>query len=178
MKKLGHYFRLLLVLIGWTSLYLWVVNLVMIYFWHFNIFEKRYWLVINDFWNAGGVIDQFSEYMFLLMLILIIPLWILGFKKASHISYTRLIFFPIFWYNDYISKKYASAPEHIVLKNIGSSKINKKNPQQTMEEMIASRMPAATEKKDLNSSKIRQNFEKKNQRFHEKIENKKINEQK
>ena len=169
MKKIGHYFRLLLILLGWTALYLWIVNFIMSYFWHFNIFEKRYWLVISDFWSAGGVIDQFSEYMFLLMLILIVPVWILGLKKALKLSYVKIIFFPVFWYNDYINKKYASLPGHIVLKNMGGGKIKKQTQKQLMEDMIASRMPQATEKKDLNSSKIRSNFEKKSQIFHQKI---------
>lgn len=170
MKKIGHYFRLLAILAGWTGLYLWIVSLIMAYFWHFNIFEKRYWLVISEFWSAGGVIDQFSEYMFLLMLILIIPIWIWGYKKALKLSYVRIIFFPIFWYNDYINRKYADVPGRIVIKNMGGGKVKKQSPQQMMEEMIASRMPQATEKKDLNSSKIRSNFEKKNRSFHEKME--------
>ncbi len=170
MKKIKHYFRLLLILAGWTGLYLYIVKLIMSYFWHFNIFEKRYWQVIGEFWRSGGVIDQFSEYMFLLMLVLIIPVWIFGYKKAIKLSYVKIIFFPIFWYNDYIDKKYANLPNHIVLKNMGGGKIKKQTPQQMMEEMIASRMPQATDKKDLNSSKIRSNFEKKNRSFHEKME--------
>lgn len=170
MKKISRYLRILSILVVWTALYLWVVSLIMAYFWHFNIFEKRYWLVISDFWSNGGVIDQFSEYMFLLMLILVIPVWIWGFKKALKLSFVKIIFFPIFWYNDYINKKYASLPGHIVLKNMGGGKIKKQTPQQMMEEMISSRMPQATDKKDLNSSKIRSNFEKKNRSFHEKME--------
>ena len=58
----------------------------------------------------------------------------------------------------------------IVLKNMGGGKIKKQTPQQMMEEMISSRMPQAKEKKDLNSSKIRSNFEQKNRKFHEKME--------
>lgn len=61
MKKLAKYLRLLLILVGWTVFYLWIIGLIMNYFWHFNIFEKRYWLIISEFWSAGGVIDQPSE---------------------------------------------------------------------------------------------------------------------
>lgn len=53
---------------------------------------------------------------------------------------------------------------------MGGGKIKKQTPQQMMEEMISSRMPQAKEKKDLNSSKIRSNFEQKNRKFHEKME--------
>lgn len=170
MKKFIKYLRWIFIFIGWTTFYLWFVYFIMNYFWHFNIFEKRYWLIISEFWNRGGVIDQFSEYMFLIMLILVIPCWFLGLKKAQELPYIKIILFPIFWYNDYINRKYASEPEHIVLKNMGGGKVNKQTPQQMMEEMISSRMPQATEKKDLNANKIRSNFEQKNQAFHKKIE--------
>lgn len=170
MKKIAKYLRLLLILTGWTAFYLWFISLIMNYFWHFNIFEKRYWQIISEFWSAGGVIDQPSEYMFLLMLILIIPGWFYGFKKAKQLSYVKIIFFPIFWYHDYISRKYADLPNRIVIKNMGGGKVKKQSPQQMMEEMISSRMPQAKEKKDLNSSKIRSNFEQKNRKFHEKME--------
>ncbi len=170
MKKFTKYLRLLLIFAGWTALYLWIISLIMSYFWRFNIFEKRYWQVIGEFWSAGGVIDQPSEYMFLLMLILIVPVWFFGWKKAQKLSYVKIIFFPVFWYNDYIGRKYAGQPGHVVLKNMGGGKIKKQTPQQMMEEMISSRMPAATEKKDLNSSKIRDNFAQKNRTFHEKAQ--------
>ncbi len=170
MKKLSKYLRQLLILVGWTAVYLWIVSLIMGYFWHFNIFEKRYWLIISEFWSAGGVIDQPSEYMFLLMLILIVPGWFIGWKKAQKLSYVKIIFFPVFWYNDYVNRKYAGQPTRIVLKNMGGGKVKKQSPQQMMEEMISSRMPQPTEKKDLNSSKIRSVFEQKNRAFHEKVE--------
>lgn len=127
MKKLAKYLRLLLILVGWTVFYLWIIGLIMNYFWHFNIFEKRYWLIISEFWSAGGVIDQPSEYMFLLMLVLIVPGWFWGFRKARQLSYVKIIFFPVFWYHDYISRKYAGQPSHIVLKNMGGGKIKKTN---------------------------------------------------
>ena len=104
------------------------------------------------------------------MLVLIVPGWFWGFRKARQLSYVKIIFFPVFWYHDYISRKYAGQPSHIVLKNMGGGKIKKQTPQQMMEEMISSRMPQAKEKKDLNSSKIRSNFEQKNRKFHEKME--------
>ena len=104
MKKLAKYLRLLLILVGWTVFYLWIIGLIMNYFWHFNIFEKRYWLIISEFWSAGGVIDQPSEYMFLLMLVLIVPGWFWGFRKARQLSYVKIIFFPVFWYHDYICR--------------------------------------------------------------------------
>ena len=58
MKKLAQYLRLALIMVGWTALYIWIISLIMNYFWHFDIFQKRYWEIIGDFWREGGVIDQ------------------------------------------------------------------------------------------------------------------------
>lgn len=169
MKKLAKYLRLLLILVGWTVFYLWIIGLIMNYFWHFNIFEKRYWLIISEFWSAGGVIDQPSEYMFLLMLVLIVPGWFWGFRKARQLSYVKIIFFPVFWYHDYISRKYAGQPSHIVLKTWAAAK-SKTNA--AADDGRDDLQPDASgkRKKDLNSSKIRSNFEQKNRKFHEKME--------
>ena len=171
MKKLGKYIRLLLIAIGWTMLYALVVSLAMKVFWRFEIFNLKHWQIIGKFWNDGGIIDTWSEFLFIIAIILVIPLWLLGWKKANKLSYVKIFFFPVFWYNSHLQKKYANAPTaNIVLKNMGAGKNKKQSPQQMMEEMISVRMPKATEKKDLNSSKIRSNFEQKNRSFHEKME--------
>lgn len=171
MKRLIRYLRLGFIFAGWTALYLWIISLIMGFFWHFDIFEKRYWSIISNFWQEGGVIDQFSEYMFIIMLVLIIPCWLIGFKFTKKLSYIKIIFFPIFWYQEYQNRKYAGAPTRIVLKNMGGNTKNKKrSPQEMLEEMISNRMPHAKQKKDLNSSKIRSNFEQKNRSFHEKMD--------
>lgn len=171
MKKLGKYLRLLVIAIGWTALYSLLVSWIMRYFWHFEVFNPQYWKIISNFWNNGGVIDTASEFMFIIAILLIIPLWIWGWKKANKLSYVKIIFFPVFWYNNYLQKKYADSPApRIVLKNMGGGKKKQQTPEQMMEEMISERMPKATEKKDLNSSKIRSNFEQKNRSFHEKME--------
>ena len=98
--------------------------------------------------------------MFLFTLLMIVPVWVWGFKKPK-IILRQNYFLSRFWYHDYIGRKYAGQPTHIVLKNMGGGKVKKQTPQQMMEEMISSRMPQAKEKKDLNSSKIRSNFEQK-----------------
>lgn len=168
-KKLTHFLRIAIIAISWTVVYALMVNFVMSFFWQFDIFKLRYWKIISNFWGSGGVIDTASEIFFILALVAIIPLWILGWKKANKLSYVKIIFFPFFWYNNYLNKKYASEPNRIVIKNIGSNKNQKKqSPQEMMEEMIANRMPKAKDKKDLNSNKIRSNFEEKSRSFHQK----------
>ncbi len=167
LKKIKKAFRFCFIGTAWSCLYFSIVYAVMKFFWKFNIFKKEYWQTISRFWQDGGVIDTAQEYLFIIALILIIPLWILGWRKAMEVSIAKIVFFPIFWYNNYQERKYSQAPKAITLKNMGG-KIGRQTPQQALEEMISSRMPKEKEKKDLNSSKIRSSFEEKNRSFHEK----------
>jgi len=170
MQKIKKALRYILIGTGWTAAYFFLVRWVMAYFWGFDPFEPKYWQIIGNFWQNGGVIDSLPEYLFLFMLIAIIPLWIWGWKVANRVSYVRVIFFPVFWYHDYINRKYAEAPAgRVIIKNMGGGKNKKVSSQQMMEEMIASRMPQPTQKKDLNSSKIRSIFEKKSRNLQKKM---------
>lgn len=169
MQKIKKALRFLLITCSWTGLYFWLVRLLMNYFWHFELFEPKYWKIISRFWQSGGVINSASEYLFLLTLLAIAPLWYFGLKKAYSLSYVKVIFFPVFWYHDYINRKYAEAPVHrVVLKNLGG-KSKKQSSQQMLEADIAARMPQPTKKKDLNSSKIRSIFEQKSRSFQRKM---------
>lgn len=168
-KKIKTFVRICFIGIIWTALYLTVVSFLMKKLWGFNIFKVQYWKIISRFWQEGGVIDSFQEWSFLIMLIAIVPLWILGWKKACKLSIIKIIFFPVFWYNDYQERKYSKLPQNIILKNMGGN-IGKQSPQQAMEEMIASRMPKEKDKKDLNSNKIRSSFEEKSRSFHQKAD--------
>lgn len=172
-KKIKKFLRVCFVGTLWSGLYFSIVYFIMKFFWKFDIFKKQYWKTISRFWNDGGVIDSFSEYTFVITLLAVVPLWIWGWRRAMKVSIARIIFFPIFWYNNYQERKYAQAPKSITLKNMGGGIKARQSPQQVMEEMIASRMPKEKEKKDLNSNKIRSSFEEKNRTFHEKVGEKK-----
>ncbi|MBR1649358.1 MAG: hypothetical protein IJ689_07170 [Alphaproteobacteria bacterium] len=167
LKKIKRFLRFCFIGAVWSALYFGVVYFVMKWIWKFNIFNPKYWKTISKFWQEGGVIDSAGEYFFVIMVLMMPILWIWGWRKAMKVSIVKIVFFPIFWYNDYQERKYAQAPKAITLKNMGS-KIGKQSPQQSMEDMIASRMPKEKEKKDLNSSKIRSSFEEKSRSFHEK----------
>jgi hypothetical protein len=168
-KKILRFIRFCFISVVWTILYFSIVRILLKSIWKFDIFKKVYWEKISEFWEEGGVINSFQEYTFLAMLIAIIPLWLWGWKKANQLSVAKIIFFPIFWYNSYQERKYSKAPKNITLKNMGGGTA-KRSPQQVMDDLIASRMPKGKDKKDLNSNKIRSNFEEKSRDFHQKAD--------
>jgi len=168
-KKIMKFIRFCFIGIIWTVLYFSIVHFAIKSIWKFDIFNKKYWDIISAFWDEGGVINSFQEYSFLFVLLAVIPFWIWGWVKANKLSVAKIIFFPFFWYNSYQERKYSRAPKAITLKNMGGS-VGTRSPQQAMEDMIASRMPKEKDKKDLNSSKIRSNFEEKSRSFHQKAD--------
>ena len=166
-KKFGKFIRFCFILSVWTAIFLTLSELFFKYIWKFRLFDKKYWQIISQFWESGGIINSWKEMLFVFCLAMIIPLWFIGLRKALKVSIVKVIFFPIFWYNAYQEKKYTKTPKNIVLKNMGVT-LGKKSAKQNLEEMISSRMPKETDKKDLNSSKIRSSFEEKSTQFHQK----------
>ncbi len=169
-KKIKKFLYILFSSLLWNAIYISAVYYAMSYFWSFNIFELRYWKIIYTFWEQGGVIDTASEYFFFVAILCILPFWVWGWKKSLKISYIKLLLFPIIWYINYKRSRYKQEPSDIIIKNIGSGVKKKVSPQQMMADMIAQRMPKPTDKKDLNSNKIRSNFEDKTRSFHKKAD--------
>lgn len=166
-KKIGKFIRFCFILIIWTAIYLTLAELFFKLVWKFRLFDKEKWLIISKFWENGGVIKNWKDMLFFFCLAMVIPLWFVGLYKSLKVSIIKVIFFPIFWYNAYQEKKYTKTPKNIVLKNMGMT-FGKKSAKQNLEEMISSRMPKETDKKDLNSSKIRSSFEEKSTQFRQK----------
>ena len=167
LKKIGKFIRFCFIFAVWTCLFSAILICFFKYVWNFNITKARDWRIIANFWNEGGTIKNWKDILFFISLGLILPLWFIGLRKALKISVVKVIFFPIFWYNAYQERKYSKTPKNIVLKNMGVT-LGEKSSKQSLEEMIASRMPKETEKKDLNSAKIRSSVEEKNTEFHQK----------
>ena len=167
LKKISQFIRFCFICALWSLVFLSVTAYFFKTVYNFNLFKKQHWQIISRFWEEGGVINTTQEVLFILCLLAIIPLWFYGLHKSLKISLVKILFFPIFIYNAYQEKKYSKTPKSIVLKNMGLS-FGKKSPRQEMEDMIASRMPKETDKKDLNSNKIRSSLEEKSTDFHKK----------
>ena len=74
----------------WTILYLVWYRWVMLDGWKFNIFLSDDWkFIFNAWWNEGWVIQGSYFWIFVIMLFLFIPLWILGFCVLASIHYTE-----------------------------------------------------------------------------------------
>lgn len=132
----------------WSYLYLLISNTILIYFWNFNVLSSNSWKLVKSFWERGGTIHTGIDYMLLSLLILLIPLWIWGWKRLCKFSYLNILFWPIQAYNNHIIRKYGGSSSRIILRNMGRSK-------KITEEIEQMSTPAQQIKTDVEVNKIR-----------------------
>ena len=162
MKKVYKVFRVSLIGVIWTYLFLVVSNYIMFQLWNFNFMSARSWQTISRFWESGGIIKTKTDYIFLLMLISLPFLWILGWLRALRIDYLSILLYPVNAYNRYVINKYGHDSSRIVLKNIKSS-------QKIIEEIksqLESIKPAKTKEVGNIRAEVQKKLEKINQPKH------------
>jgi hypothetical protein len=98
LKKLFAFSRWLLIGALWSYVYLLSTLLLFKSVWGFNYLSQSSWNLISKFWSAGGKIYSTSDYLFVLCLILLIPVWIWGWKKLYKTSFIGILLSPILWY--------------------------------------------------------------------------------
>ena len=131
----------------WTILYLFVTEFLFINIWHFDYLSPRHWHTINTFWQNGGVIKTAGDYLFLLSLLLLFPLWYWGLKFAYKLNYISILLWPFTAYNKILIERYKKSYSRIVLKNIGTST--------KVEEEIKQKTSAIKPQEYNNADKIR-----------------------
>lgn len=135
MKKLKKFIKFILVGIIWSYIYVYITNILMILIWNFNYLSPRDWSVVSSFWEGGGRIKSGKDYLFITMLIAVLPLWIAGWRYFYKKNFVQMLIAPVIWYNKRQLKKYSNDSSRVVLKNMGG---NAKGPD--MKQVIENRM--------------------------------------
>lgn len=154
-KKILKFLRFIFIGTLWSYIYLYYADFLIIKMWRFNILSHTDWMTIESFWNQGGVIKQSKDYLFLSVLILIIPVWILTLYFACKIHYLDILLYPIYKYNQHITQKYGKDSSRIILRNMGRGK----KIQTQIEEMVAATKPKSNQ--NMETNKVRQAIEEK-----------------
>ena len=123
MKKLLKIFSLVLSLIVWTYLYVILFGQILLCFWNFNILSAQSWNIVYQYWESGGIIRTWQDYLLLLCLVLYLPLWYIGWKHFRRISWLQVLLWPLNRYNRYLVDKYGEGAQHITIKNMGTGGI-------------------------------------------------------
>lgn len=119
-KNLLALWKFLFVGAVWTYIYLCLTLLLFKSVWGFNYLSPTGWKVLSTFWNEGGKIRTGSDYMFVLCLILLVPLWLWGWRKL-HKNFLNLLMWPVTFYQKRSADKYMKSMSRIKLHNIGVS---------------------------------------------------------
>lgn len=155
-KKLFKILKAAIIGIIWTFVFVYTAQATMISVWNFDILNMRDWQVINTFWESGGKIKTGKDYVFVGMLLALIPLWFWGWRFFCRLSFIKILLFPITWYNNRMIRKYGENTPRIILKNMG---VNKNKP--NMEEIIEQRLKASAKPREKETGKIRRSIQEK-----------------
>ena len=120
-KKILKFIKFILVGTAWSSLFIYASVLFTIKIWNFNYLSLKSWRIIGSFWNQGGIIKHPGDYGLFAVLLLLIPLWLLGWRYFYKKNFTALLLTPIIWYNKRTIAKYGSNSSRIILKNLGTT---------------------------------------------------------
>ncbi len=120
-KKILKFIKFILVGTAWSYLFIYASVLFTIKIWNFNYLSLKSWRIIGSFWNQGGIIKHPGDYGLFAVLLLLIPLWLLGWRYFYKKNFTALLLTPIIWYNKRTITKYGSNSSRIILKNLGTT---------------------------------------------------------
>lgn len=155
-RKLFKILKAAIVGAVWTVVFVYAARIIMISIWNFDILNMRDWQVINTFWESGGKIKTGRDYLFVGMLLALIPLWFWGWRFFYRLSFVKILLFPITWYNNRMIRKYGENMPRIILKNMGAAK-SKPN----MEEIIEQRLKESAKPREKETGKIRRSIQEK-----------------
>ena len=124
LKKISKFIKWILIGAIWSYVYLLSTLLLFKKAWGFNYLSRSSWNIISDFWSAGGRIKTGKDYLFIICLILLVPLWLWGWKKLNKINMLSLFLAPVLWYQNKKANAYMDGMSRIKIRNIGLSNGN------------------------------------------------------
>lgn len=137
----------------WSLIFLSLANSILIRFWNFSLFSSQSWGTVNYFWQAGGVIKEAKDYLFIFILFSVPVFCFLGWKYLIKQDYLNLLLFPYNLYCKHNLKKYGS--------NTGSLSIKAKNTPENNIEAIKEQINSIKPEKAQAVNKIRKQIQKK-----------------
>ncbi len=99
MKVIFAISRILFILLIWTIGYFFWYRRLMISMWGFNLTLKLHWIYIWNEWQNGWVIQSFREWLFIIALFAMIPIWFTGWAVLCTVPWMKwfkiILLFPI-----------------------------------------------------------------------------------
>lgn len=118
MKKIAKAIKFIILASVWSFIFIGFSRFLLNMVFKFDFLSHTQWKAIAEYWNKGGVVRDFSDYMFFVSLIIVFVLWLWGIRKVNKIKYSRLFLKPLEYFANRDIKKYESIDTHVVIKNI------------------------------------------------------------
>lgn len=155
-KKLLKFLRFLLIGAVWSVGFGYVVRMLVVKLWKFDVFYKKQWEVIAQFWENNGVIVGASDYMLFVVLLLSLGVWIWGWRRLVKVDYISIILWPLKYISDKQVEKYQNSGKRVVFKNMGIAE------KKTIEDVIEERIKQESGEKSVKESEqLRKNISEK-----------------
>lgn len=121
-KKIGKIIKASFVAILLCYPFLYFTDWFFIKVFNFDYLVVSDWKKISVFWQKGGIIKVWQDYVFLACLFSLPLFFIFLLRFFTKFNYLNLLLFPISYYNNYIISRYGDGSKRIILRNLGRSK--------------------------------------------------------
>ena len=105
----------------WSVLYLFVSRCLFVLWAGFDYFSIEDWKLIEHRWKAGAVIKNVHDYLVLFYLLMLVPVWLLGWKYWYRLNYLKVLLWPFEKFSQLLLSRYSLPNKRIILKNIGTT---------------------------------------------------------
>ena len=114
MKKLLHFLRNLIVLIGWTYVFIYLADILFIMIWNFDFTSSSSWQIVSSYWNSGGTIKTTSDILLFAALGLLPIFWLIGLLRVLKIKYLQWFLCPVRLFYNIFNR--SSLPDRIAIR--------------------------------------------------------------
>ena len=136
MKKAMVAIKFLMVSFCWAIFLFGSLAFLLNVFWDFNIFNYKSWSIVAKWWQGGGIINSWQDFLFFFIILMFVPLLIIGIRRGMKINYLQLAVRPIIYL---MNRGLDEAPQSVTIKNIDVT-VQKTSKEEFINNVVDSRL--------------------------------------
>lgn len=141
MKKALTVIKFLLVSFCWTIFLSGSLAFLLHIFWDFNVFNYKSWSIVSKWWQKGGNINSWQDFLFFFVILMFLPLLIIGIRRGMKIKFLQLAARPIIYF---MNLGLDEAPRSVTIKNIDVT-VQKTSKEEFINNVVNTRLKALDE---------------------------------
>lgn len=133
MKKLKKIYRFCAISIVTFIPLIFICQFIFNLIWHFDILNKKSYLIVADYWNKGGVYNSFRDWSLGIAFLLIPICWMVLSYKIYKVGFWKFVLYPIVAAYHRAAYPQNMEVEHVTIKNLGGK-------DKTLDEIISDKI--------------------------------------